>query len=152
MDVFFEALDVGNAHILVGGGAGQHLHDAHRAGMAARTVVQPRFLVGLRHHHQPVEFILCGVLLEQVRGFVEFLHFRRGQVIADVGVVLQVALEEHIAEQGPFAVATQEVIDYGFQFRRFPAHGPGDGAAGTQFHVAVQADLVKDLVPELCLV
>ena len=78
-DVFHAGMDVGLelgdiADLEVARRRGHHLHDADGADRAARVLVEPRFLVALRRHHDPVEGIAVAVFAEQLQGRAELAH------------------------------------------------------------------------------
>src|SRR3546814_10832671 len=65
MNVIALGRDVGDADVGVGGRGGEELHDADGAGLAARALVELRFLVALGADHQPVEAVPVTVFLKQ---------------------------------------------------------------------------------------
>src|SRR3546814_18214994 len=65
MNVIALGRDVGDADVGVGGRGGEELHDADGTGLAARALVELRFLVALGADHQPVEAVPVTVFLKQ---------------------------------------------------------------------------------------
>src|SRR5258706_13039802 len=62
------------------GRLGHELHDADRADMAARVLVEPRLLVAERRHHQVVEAVALAIFAEKRDRLLEALPIGLGGV------------------------------------------------------------------------
>lgn len=71
VDVVFQTVDLTDIDRVTRSRRWQHLHDTDRTRRVARRLLQPRFLVGLCHHQQPVETVLRRVALEQASHLAE---------------------------------------------------------------------------------
>ena len=131
-----------------GRGTGQQLHDPYSAGGAAFGVIQTGFLIGQGGHHQIIEIIPVGVLLEQPDNAIETRHVFFGQRIACPAGIFQVAFEQDIAHQGPFAVLAGKGIDLLLQLRAVFAESPADATLLAQGQIGVKMDLFENLFPE----
>jgi hypothetical protein len=75
MDVGLDGCDV--AHLHLGAGRWHELHHADGADVAARRLVEPRFLVALRGEHERIERVALAIAAEQREHRLEPLPVRR---------------------------------------------------------------------------
>src|SRR3546814_2419811 len=117
MNVIALGRDVGDADVGVGGRGGEELHDADGAGLAARALVELRFLVALGADHQPVEAVPVTVFLKQ--------HDKVGQAVLRLGVerllrplcALQVLMQDDVAGPGALMRLRHEAVHRGRELR-----------------------------------
>lgn len=140
--VFHAGMDIGIqlfniAHLQLFSSAGHHLHNADGADVAPYRLIQPRLLVSLGRHQQPVDVITIAVLAEDIYHREEFASFLTRRGIFDIFSIFQVTQQESIAQRGALTILFDEVVQYRQQLRAVFAYRPGNVAALAQHHIVM---------------
>ncbi len=136
------------AHLQLSSGAGHHLHHPDGADVASNRLVQPRLLVSLGRHQQPVDIVAIAIFTEDVHHGEELAPFLTRCGIFDIFSVFQVTQQESIAQRSALTILFHEVVQQRQQLRTVLAYRPRNVAAVTQHHVVMDLDFRKHLFPE----
>ena len=108
MDIGIQLFNI--AHLQLFSSAGHHLHNADGADVAPYRLIQPRLLVSLGRHQQPVDVVTIAVLAEDIYHREEFASFLTRRGIFDIFSIFQVTQQESIAQRGALTILFDEVV------------------------------------------
>ncbi len=112
------------------------------------AVIQTRLLVGLCGHHEGVEGVTIPVFPEEVDHFFKPLAVLVGECVFDVLGVLEIALEEHVAEQSARAIGFDKAINSFLETGCVATNGPAEVAARSNREILMNDDVGQHLRPE----
>ncbi len=133
VDVVVDGRHVRNADLLACGGPRQDLHDADGTGSAHDVLIEAGLLVGLSGEHERVEVIDFSVLAKDGEQPGESFPLPAGEGVLDVLRVLEIALDERVADQASRSIRLDETIHMLFETSGALSHRPtqlpsaGDG-------------------------
>ncbi len=136
------------AHLQLFSGAGHHLHHSDGANVASNRLVQPRLLVSLGRHQQPVDIIAIAIFSENVHHGEELAPLLTRCGIFNILGIFQVTQQQGITQRGALTILFHEVVQQRQQLRAVLAYRPRNVAAVAQHHVVMDLDFRKYLFPE----